>query len=173
MRQQKEEKESLQEKYSLYDLYLKCMHSSGISYSLVKRNLEVINNEIDKVLSNIVDFQVYFESNDNKLDIFIKHPKYDSRPIENCSGAEKTLAAMAIRIALMNISNLSKPNLFILDEPATALDQDNMDGFIRILDLIKEYFDIVIVISHIDQLKDAVDDIIEISKKDNYAFVEA
>ena len=173
LNQQKAEKQTLVEKFSLYDLYLKCMHSSGISYSLVKRNLEVINSEIDKVLSTVVDFQVYFESNDNKLDIFIKHPKYDSRPIENCSGAEKTLAAMAIRIALMNISNLSKPNLFILDEPATALDQDNMDGFIRILDLIKEYFDIVVVISHIDQLKDAADDIIEISKKDNYAFVEA
>ena len=109
---------------------------------------------------------------DNKLDIFIKHPKYNSRPLENGSGAEKTLAAMAIRIALMNVTNLPKPNIFILDEPGTALDNDNMEGFTRILDLIKNYFDITILISHIDQLKDAVDTNIEISRNDGYAYVK-
>ena len=102
----------------------------------------------------------------------IKHPKYDPRPLENGSGAEKTLAAIAIRIALLNISNMPKSNLFILDEPGTALDAENMEGFVRILDLVKSYFDVTLLITHIESLKDIVDTTIEISRTDDgFAFI--
>ena len=80
----------------------------------------------------------------NKFDIFIKHPKCDPLPIEMVSGAEKTIAAMAIRLALLSVSNLPKSNVFILDEPATALDAENMDGFIAILEIVKSYFKTVL-----------------------------
>ena len=61
-----------------------------------------------KVLANVVDFEIFFENDGNKLDIFIKHPKHDPRPIEMGSGAEKTIAAMAIRLALLSVSSLPK-----------------------------------------------------------------
>ena len=104
-------------------------------------------------------------------DIFIKHPQYDERPIEMASGAEKTMAAMAIRLALLSVSSLPKSDLFILDEPGTALDEENMEGFIRILELIKVYFKNVLLISHLDSLKDCVDMQIVIDKKAGYAKV--
>ncbi len=165
-------REHMNKEYSAYDLFMTCMHSNGIAFDVIKKALPVINTEISKVLSNIVDFEVFFENNENKLDILIKHPKFDPRPLENGSGAEKTLAAIAIRIALLNISNMPKSNLFILDEPGTALDPENMEGFIRILDLVKSYFDVTLLITHIESLKDIVDTTIEISKTDDgYAFV--
>ena len=40
------------------------------------------------------------------------------------SGAEKTIAAMAIRLALLTVSSLPKGDIFILDEPGTALDEE-------------------------------------------------
>ena len=61
--------------------------------------------------------------------------------------------------------------LFILDEPGTALDEENMEGFIRILELIKVYFKNVLLISHLDSLKDCVDMQIVIDKKHGYARV--
>ena len=168
----KTEKNRLNAEYSAYDLFLTCMHSNGIAFDVIKKALPVINTEIAKVLSNVVEFEVFFENNDNKLDIQIKHPKHDPRPLENGSGAEKTLAAVAIRIALLNVSNMPKSNIFILDEPGTALDADNMEGFVRILDLVKGYFDVTLLITHIESLKDIVDMTIEISKtNDGYAFV--
>ena len=87
------------------------------------------------------------------------------------SGAEKTMAAMAIRLALLSVSSLPKSDLFILDEPGTALDEENMEGFIRILELIKVYFKNVLLISHLDSLKDCVDMQIVIDKKAGYAKV--
>jgi len=167
----KQELHDLREEYSACDLFMRCMHSNGIAYDIIKKRLPYINAEVAKVLANIVDFEVFFEAEDKKLEIFIKHPKFDARPIELGSGSEKTIAAMAIRLALLNVSSLPKPDLFILDEPATALDEENMEGFIRILDMVKSYFKTVLLISHLDTLKDCADMTIEIEKKGNFAYV--
>ena len=169
IRDDKEEYLDLQEKYAAYDLFMRCMHSNGIAYDVIKKKLPVINQEIAKVLANITNFEVFFEDNGKKFDIFIKHPKHDARPIEMASGAEKTLAAMAIRLAVLSVSSLPKGDLFVLDEPGTALDEENMEGFIRLLQLIKIYFKNVLLISHLDSLKDCVDMQIMIDKKGGFA----
>jgi DNA repair exonuclease SbcCD ATPase subunit len=169
---QRNEYLDLQEEFSSYDLYLRCMHPNGIAYDVIKRKLPVINDEIAKILANIVDFEVFFEDDGKRLDIFIKHPRHEPRPLEMGSGAEKTIAAMAIRLALLSISSLPKSDFFILDEPGTALDEDNMQGFVDILDLIRSYFKTVLLISHLDSLKDCVDMQIIIDKKNGYAFIE-
>jgi len=160
------------EEYAAYDYFLQCMHPHGISSDIVKRRLPVINAEITKVLSNVVDFEIYLETDGRKLDIMIKHPKFDPRPIELGSGAEKTLAAIAIRLALLSVSTLPRGDVFILDEPGTALDENNMEGFSRIVDMIKIQFNKVILISHLDSLKDAADMTIDIDKKDGFAHIE-
>ena len=171
LEEQKKELKQLREEYAAYDLYMQAMHSNGIAYDIIKRKLPVINEEVAKVLANVVDFEVFFESDNKRLNIFIKHHKHDPRPLENGSGAEKTIAAMAIRLALLNISSLPKPDIFILDEPGTALDAENMEGFVRILDLVKSYFKTVLLVSHLDSLKDCADTQIVIDKKNGLAFV--
>ena len=169
--EKKKELHDIREEYASYDLFMRCTHSNGIAYDIIKKRLPVINSEIAKVLANIVDFDIFFQEDGRKLNILIRHPKHDPRPIEMGSGAEKTVAAMAIRLALLSVSSLPKGNIFILDEPGTALDADNMEGFIRILQLIKMYFKTVILISHVDSLKDIVDIEITIDKKDGFATV--
>ena len=171
LREQRQELEDLRTEYSAYDLYMRCMHSNGIAYDIIKKKLPAINEEISKVLTNVVDFEVFMESGDKRLDIFIKHPRYIGRPIEMGSGAEKTVASMAIRLALLTVSSLPKSDMFILDEPGTALDKDNMDGFVRILDMIKSKFKTILLISHLDYLKDCVDTQIVIDKQNGYALV--
>jgi DNA repair exonuclease SbcCD ATPase subunit/DNA repair exonuclease SbcCD nuclease subunit len=168
---QRDEFVDMQEEFTTADLYMRCMHANGISYDIIKKRLPLINDEISKILTTIVEFEVFFENDDKKLDILIKHPSHDARPIEMGSGAEKTIAAMAIRLALLNVSTLPKGDVFILDEPGTALDAENMEGFIRILDMIKTQFKTVLLISHLDSLKDIVDRQIMIEKIDGRAFV--
>jgi DNA repair exonuclease SbcCD ATPase subunit/DNA repair exonuclease SbcCD nuclease subunit len=171
LKDDKQELEDLREEYSAYDLFMRCMHSSGISYDIIKKKLPVINNEIAKVLANVVNFEIFFEDDGKRLKIFIKHPKHEPRPMEMGSGAEKTIAAMAMRLALLSVSNLPKSNVFILDEPGTSLDAENMEGFTSILELIKSYFKVVLLVSHLDSLKDCVDMQITIDKNGDYAHV--
>ena len=172
LKEQQQELYNLREEYTAYDLFMTCMHANGIAYDIIKKKLPVINIEIAKILANVVDFEVFFEADNRSLKIFIKHLNHEPRPIEMGSGAEKTLAAMAIRLALLSVSSLPKSDIFILDEPGSALDAENMDGFVSILDIIKVYFKTVILISHLDSLKDCVDLQITIDKQDGYAFVK-
>lgn len=165
--------ENLKSDYEAHDLYMRCMHPNGIAYDIIKKSLPAINSEISKILANVVEFQVFFETDDKRLDIYIQQPDRDPSPLEMASGAEKTVAAMAIRLAFTNISSLPKSQLFILDEPGTALDADRMEGFVRILEITTSIFKNVILISHLDSLKDAADSIITIEKKDGYANVNA
>ena len=171
LQEKKEWLHNLQNEITAFDLLMKCMHPNGIAYDIIKKKLPFINDEMSRILANVVDFEIFFEAEEKRLNIFIKHPKYDRRPIEMGSGAEKTLAAMAIRLALLSVSSLPKSNVFILDEPGTALDAENMDGFISILELIKTYFKTVILISHLDHLKDCVDQQITIDKKEGFAHI--
>ena len=169
LQEQENEHKNLEQDWVAYEMFMRCMHPNGIAYEVIKDKLPLINEEIAKVLANIVEFQVFFENNDKKLNINIKHPNYDARPLSMGSGAEKTIAAMAIRLALISITNLPKSELFILDEPATALDQEHMEGFVRLLDMIKNQFKTVLLISHLEALKDVVDTTIDIEKIDGYA----
>mgnify|MGYP003134864964 CR=1 FL=1 len=168
---QLKEKKTLEQDFAAYHLLMTCCHPNGVSYEVIKRRLPYINQEIAKILTNIVDFEVFIQNNEDKLDIFIKHAKHEPRPLEMGSGAEKTIASMAIRLAFLTVSSLPKSDLFILDEPGTALDEENMEGFVRILDMIKGYFKTVILISHLDSLKDCVDMQINIERKDGFAHV--
>jgi DNA repair exonuclease SbcCD ATPase subunit len=171
LEREKVELANLRDEFLAYDLFLKTMHSNGIVYDIIKKRLPVINQEIAKILSNIVNFEIFFEDDGKKLDIYIRHPKYDPRPIELGSGAEKSIAAIAIRLALIKVSNLPVGDLFVLDEPATALDEENMEGFVRIIDMIKNQFKAIILISHLDALKDIVDEQIIIESSGGFAKV--
>jgi DNA repair exonuclease SbcCD ATPase subunit len=167
----KEKLESQKQSYETYDLFMRCMHPNGIAYDIIKKSLPAINTEISNVLSSVVDFSVFFETEDSRLDIYIQHPDKDPSPLDMASGAEKTLAAMAIRLAFISVSSLPRSQLFILDEPGTALDEERMEGFTRILDVIKSIFKTVILISHLDNLKDSADMVLPIAKKDGYASI--
>ncbi len=171
IKDKQQELEDLRTDYAAYDLFMRCTHPNGISYDVVKRMLPLINEEISTVLANVTDFEIFFEAEKNKLDIFIKHPKYEARPLEMASGAEKTLAAIAIRIALTNVSTLPKSDIMIMDEPGTALDAENLEGFMRVMEMIKGYYKTVLLITHLDSLKDIADMTIDIERQDGYAFV--
>lgn len=163
---------SLNKEYEAYDLFLKCFHSNGISYDIIKKSLPIINTEIAKNLSNIVDFDVFFQNEENRLELYIKEPNFkEALPIDLGSVAQKMLAAMAIRLAFIKVSSLPKSDIFILDEPGTSLDEENMAGFLGMLDVIKSHFKCVLLISHIEALKDGADSVINIENKNGYAFI--
>jgi chromosome segregation ATPase len=69
IKEQKKNISILQTEFAAYDLFMQCMHPNGIAYDIIKKKIPVINEEIAKVLANIVDFEVFFEAAGNKFDI--------------------------------------------------------------------------------------------------------
>ena len=130
---------------------------------ILKTQLPAINTELSKILSTIVDFKIELETdtNSNAMDVYIVD-EHSKRIIELCSGMEKTLCSMALRVALINLSSLPRPDLFILDEPFGALDEESLQKCLELLEALKQYFKTVLIISHETPVKEVADDIIEI-----------
>jgi DNA repair exonuclease SbcCD ATPase subunit len=158
-----------------YEHYMNAMGKDGIPYQILTQKLPLINEEINKILSNAADFSVFIEHDqeEQSIRLYLQYGQYKSRLLELGSGAEKFLASIAIRNALLNISNLPKTNIFIIDEGFGKLDLKNLEAIQRMFDYLKSVFDHVWIISHLDVMKDLVDNVIEITVDDEgYAHVE-
>lgn len=164
----KSEYEALKRQYKAYTHYVQVMSKDGVSKSIIADNLDVINKEMKKILSHGVGFEIELESSDGgkEIEIYFKHEKSPKRRIELCSGMEQSIAAVAIRAALINVTTLPKSNVFVLDEIFTSLDPEYMAGLTNILEYLKQLFDTVVIITHIDSFKDIVDHVIEIQRDD-------
>ena len=104
------------------------------------------------------------------MDIYINYGD-SKRIIELASGMEKMMASLVIRVALINISSLPKTNMLIIDEGFGALDETNIAACNTLLDSLKKWFRNIIIISHIDAVKDSVDNVIDISSVGNNSLV--
>jgi exonuclease SbcC len=161
-----EEYDELNTNLRMYDMLIQAHSKRGIPVQLLYALLPKINSEISKILQGVVNFTIELEADldSNAMDIYINYG--DSRRIvELASGMEKMMASLAIRVALINISTLPKTNMLIIDEGFGALDETNLESCGKLLSSFKKWFRNIIIISHIDAIKDIVDNSIEITKE--------
>lgn len=162
---EREEFTRMKNEWRLYEYMLTALSKRGIPSQIIHGLLPRINAEISKILQGVVDFTVTLEVDveSNSMDIFIDYGD-SKRIVELASGMEKMIAALAIRVALINISSLPKTDMLIIDEGFGVLDETNIAACNRLLESLKQWFRIIIVISHVDGIKDAADCTIEIQK---------
>jgi DNA repair exonuclease SbcCD ATPase subunit len=98
------------------------------------------------------------------INSYIAYGDSEYWPLELTSGMEKFISSIAIRTALINVSNLPRPNFIAIDEGFGSLDTDNFNSLYLLFDYLKTQFDFIITISHIDKTRDMVDYIIDINK---------
>lgn len=169
--EEKDKFDELNEQWRVFELFTQATSKNGVPLEIIRSRLPEINAEISSILQGVTGFTVELESveGSNDMDIYINYG--DSRRIiETCSGMEKMMSAMAIRVALTNVSELSKPDVFMIDEGFGALDAGNVEACSRFLESLKKWFRCIVVISHVDAVKDSVDNVLELRRngKDSY-----
>jgi len=90
-----------------------------------------------------------------------------TRPLEMYSGGEGFRAAFALRIALSKLLARragARLQTLIIDEGFGSQDAKGREKLVDCLDAIKDDFERIIVITHIDELKDAFATRVEIIK---------
>lgn len=169
--ERKQREETLQ-RMRAFELITLAFSRRGIPSVITSSQLPLINAEIAKILHGIVDFTVELETDDDSdsTEVYINYG--DSRRIiELGSGMEKMVASVAIRCALINVSSLPKTDMFVIDEGFGALDEAGVEACNRLLTSLKRYFRTVIVITHVEGVKDAADLVIEVTKNEKDARV--
>lgn len=165
------EVEDLEEQFGLYEYYLNALSKDGISYELISKALPMIEGEVNNILGQIVEFGVQLDMDGKNINANIV---YDDQKwsLEMCSGMEKFISGLAIRIALINVCNLPRPNFLVVDEGFGTLDNENLTSLYMLFAYLKTQFDFVMIISHIDSMRDVVDTLMEIKKVNGFSNIK-
>ena len=160
----------LVDKYHLYECYLDAVKKDGIPYELISKALPIIESEVNNILGQVVDFNIVMDVDGKNINARIV---YDDQEwaLEMSSGMEKFISGLAIRVALINICNLPRPNFLVIDEGFGTLDSDNISSLFMMMQYLKTQFDFIWIISHLDQMRDMVDGIVEIKKIGGYSSI--
>jgi DNA repair exonuclease SbcCD ATPase subunit len=166
--------EGLTERVRAHERLLEMCGKDGLPYRILSLVLPVINAEIAKILSGIVKFSVFFEADpeEQSVGLFVRYGDYRSRPMSLGSGAERFIASLAVRVALLSVSSLPKTDVLIIDEGFGRLDPEHLESLQRMFEYLRNAFRSVFVVSHVDSMRDMVDHSIEITSRDGYAHVE-
>ena len=89
-----------------------------------------------------------------------------------CSGMERFISSIAMRVALINVSSLPRSNFLVIDEGWGSLDGDNISSVFNFFTYLKGQFEFILVISHLDVMRDMVDEIIEIQKEGSFSKIK-
>ena len=160
-----EQAHDLEEKYKAYEYYLNAIQRNGVPYELVSNILPYIQEEVNTILSQIVDFTLEFDVDGKNINTQISYGDDKKWPLELTSGMEKFISSLAIRVGLINVSNLPRPNFLAIDEGFGNLDTNNLNSIFMLFDYLKTEFEYIMVISHIDLMRDITDNLLEISKQ--------
>lgn len=162
---------STNKEYNNYVNYSSAVSKNGIPLTLIKNVIDVLNDEVNLILENITTFKILFELIDNDINASITYDDEKYWDVSTVSGMEKFITSLSIRIALINISQLPRPNFICIDEGFGVLDANNLNELNRLFDYLKTIFNFYIIITHIEVLRDFIDNNIDIQKVNGYSTI--
>ena len=161
--------QQLEIEYKAYEYYLKSVQRDGIPYELISKAIPKIETEINNVLNQVVNFNMVMNTDGKNINGHIIYDEDNYWPLELTSGMERFISSLAIRIALINVSALPRPNFIAIDEGWGSLDSEHIAAVANLFDYFRTKFDFSIIISHVDTMRDMVDNLIEVNKIDGYS----
>ena len=154
-----------------YKYYVDSVSRDGIPFELISKAVPVLEKEVNHILTQIVEFSINIQTDGKNV---ITNLVYNDKkwPLELSSGLEKFLTSLVLRVALINISNLPRPNFIAIDEGFGCADADNLSSMSALFSILKNSFDFMLIISHLDSMKDMVDSHIEIKKENGFSKID-
>ena len=167
-----DEVQELEEKHVAYKYYLEAVKRDGVPYELISKALPAIENEVNNILSQLVDFTMTFDMDGKNINNYIVYDNDNTWPLDLSSGMERFISSLAIRVGLINVSNLPRGNFLAIDEGWGTMDSENLNSVYNLFQYLKTQFQFTLIVSHIDTMRDAVDTLLEIKKEDGYSSVK-
>lgn len=154
----------IEEKRQLYEYYCQSVGRNGIPYQVICSIIPEIVREVNSILIQTTGFTIEIETDEKNIIPYVNYETKGRWPIEMTSGFERFVASVAIRVALNNITNLPRSSMLLIDEGWGSFDKENITSIPTLLSTLKHYYDTIIIVSHLDELRDFVEKQLEISK---------
>ena len=159
-------------KHICYKTYTQIVNRDGIPYELITRTVPLVENEVNNVLSQLADFRLSIKTDGKNVNTYIVYSEDRRWALSTGSGFERFISSVAIRVALINISNLPRPAFLAIDEGFGSADKDNVIAMSKLFAYLKKQFDFVWIISHVDEMKPMMDIHLKIEKENGFSKIE-
>jgi DNA repair exonuclease SbcCD ATPase subunit len=161
------------EREKIYKLYLEIFGKNGITKSIMKTMMPVINSELQRLLQDSSYFKLEIKINDkNEVEfVMIDNNTQVEKLMTSGSGFEKTIASLALRAVLSKVCSLPKPNIIVMDEVFGKISNENMDMVFEFFVKIKDYFEKIFLITHNPLVTNWADNVVKVKKEDNVSRV--
>jgi DNA repair exonuclease SbcCD ATPase subunit len=151
----------------IFKVYIELVGKKGVSKLVLRSVLPIINSELQRLLEDVVEFEIEIFINDKNDVQFLLIKDGVSKLLKSGSGLEKTAASLALRAVLGKLSTLPMPNFITFDEVLGKVAPDNLEKLKLLFDKIKDMYDIVFFITHNDVVKDWATNVVTVVKNNN------
>ena len=146
-----------------YEYYKDILDKDGLSLYIIKTYLEFITNGINEIIGGQIDKRVRIYEEDEKINIEIRD--INGELVEFMGGMETFITEIAFKIVLSKIMEMNRGNLIIIDEGISALDKEQLGKIDDLLNFINTHYEYILLMSHIEEIKDKVNNKIYIKKE--------
>jgi DNA repair exonuclease SbcCD ATPase subunit len=161
------EKENLKKIKILYDNekflgYINTLFKGGFIEYIISYKLNILINKINNILRNLGNYEITTEMNTEGIVFYkVKDDEQKLNILKLC-GYERIIFNISLRLALNSMNLFYKNNFMVIDESFSGADSINIHKFQNIMEMIKKEYDICILISHIDEIKNTKGNIMKI-----------
>lgn len=158
-------------KYNIYSVLKKASHINGVPSKIISTRLDEVNTRVNELISQFINKKVFVLLDGTNILVHIKDNM--DNIINILGGMEMFIINIAFKIALANVSIIPKNKMIIIDEGVSVLDKQHIERFDKIAMFLNSNYDHVILISHIDSLKDFISHYITINKNgENLSYID-
>jgi len=149
----------------IYQNILYLIGREGVSLYLLTEYLPVISNRINEIIIPFAQRKIDLQCIDDEI-ILQSYPINENinKSVQMYGGMESFIIDLSFKIVLSQLAILPKCDILIIDEGISALDSNHIENLESLLNFTKNYFNKILLISHLQSIRDHVDYTLDIRK---------
>ena len=153
----------------LLQILEQALGKDGLPLKILNAYLQPITDSINSIIAPFIPrkIKLHINNDDLILDSFTSSDSTKSVFIHG--GMESFILDIAFKITLSNFAKLPKCNILFLDEGISAFDNERLSNIDMLFNFINRYFLKTILITHIDSIKENIQEKINIIKDEQYS----
>ena len=155
--------------YRLIQILEQTLGKDGLPLKILNKYLSPIANSINCIIAPFISRKINIHLNNDDL-ILDSFPSNDAtKSVFMHGGMESFILDIAFKITLSNFAKLPKCNILFLDEGISAFDNERLNNISMLFNFIRNYFSKTILITHIDSVKENINEKISIIKDELFS----
>jgi DNA repair exonuclease SbcCD ATPase subunit/DNA repair exonuclease SbcCD nuclease subunit len=158
--------------YKMMKILEDSLNKDGLPLQILRNYLVPITDEINGIIRPFISRKICLRVEEDELIL-------DSFPNEGADksvfmhgGMESFILDIAFKITLSNFAKLPKCNILFLDEGISAFDGERLANIDILFSFIQNYFPKTVLITHLDSVKENIQEKIMITKENGLSKIE-